>query len=222
MVINTDEPSLPMALDSQTFKMLGTRFSCAPALIAGIVVILLVFASGCGPPRPSLEGLVRTNPEEVIAQQDTLLRATGDQSVVVPLLVQAHLNLAERAQKQDDWETAQQHYAAVVKLDGSNKPARYALALHTGQVLYQKGDRSALWDAIEQFSQAATLYPERGAPHYWMALAYAKEDEQDFELILESLDRALARELSIDQRHLAEQMREETLKKKTIYENFWK
>jgi tetratricopeptide (TPR) repeat protein len=202
--------------------MMNTKFNPLPTFSVGIAATLLIVAAGCGPSRPSLEELVQTDPEKVVRQQDSLLQATSDETLLVPLLVQAHLSLAKEAQEKNDWKTAQEHYAAVIQLDGSNKPARYAMALHKGQVLYKKGDRSALWDAIEQFSIAANVYPERGEPHYWVALSYLKEDEQDFELILEALDRALARDLPEDLRQIAEQKRAETLKKKETFEAFWK
>jgi len=203
--------------------MITPKFNPPPLFRTGTIVTLLVLVIGCGTTRPSLEELAQTNPEQIVQQQDSLLQAGGDEARLVPLLVQAHLSLAKEAQGEGGLgRRLEQHYDAVIRLDERNKPARYAVALHKGQVLYKQGDRSALWDAIEQFSLAANVYPERGEPHYWVALSYLKEDEQDFELILEALDRALARDLPEDLRRVAEQKRAEALKKKATFEAFWK
>jgi hypothetical protein len=55
-----------------------------------------------------------------------------------------------------------------------------------------------------------------------MGLAYEKKDEMDFELPLESYDKALSLFLTNEVRTKVDSTREQLLKRKKTYEDFWK
>ncbi|MBD3290395.1 tetratricopeptide repeat protein [candidate division KSB1 bacterium] len=59
--------------------------------------------------------------------------------------------------------------------------ARYYRALAQGCILYNKGGKDELWDAIEEFGKAMAIRPNAGEPHYYLALAYEKKDRREFE-----------------------------------------
>lgn len=87
---------------------------------------------------------------------------------------------------------------------------------------HKKGHKNGQWDAIQSFAKAATAIDTVGNPYYWMGLAYEKKDEMDFELPLESYDKALSLFLTNEVRTKVDSTREQLLKRKKTYEDFWK
>ena len=75
---------------------------------------------------------------------------------------------------------------------------------------------------MEKYSHAASLRPDLGEPHYWIAQIYIKLGDTDFDLILESYEKALS--LTMDQALLsrAEKGYNETLDRKKKIDKFWK
>ena len=84
------------------------------------------------------------------------------------------------------------------------------------------GHKNGQWDAIQSFSRAAAAIDTIGEPHYWLGQAYEKKDEMDFELPLESYNKALLMFLPDDLRPKVTSAREALLKRKKIFEDFWK
>ena len=70
--------------------------------------------------------------------------------------------------------TAVQHFNKSTSIDGSNKESQFGLLIAEGRILVKKGNKNGIWDAIEKFSKASSLYPENGEPFYWMAKSYTK------------------------------------------------
>ena len=67
-----------------------------------------------------------------------------------------------------------------------------------------------------------SLYPGNGEPFYLMAISYTKLGDTDFDLILESYEKALALELNDKQRAEAEKKYEKAKERKKKLETFWK
>ena len=71
-----------------------------------------------------------------------------------------------------------------------------------GLLLYKKGSKTALWDAIELFSKASMVNQEDGVASYWIAKSYEKKDNKDHDLIIEayedSLNKILPEQLRLD------------------------
>ena len=148
--------------------------------------------------QPSLKTLSVTAPDVVVAKQDSLLALSKDKR---PEFV--------RIQK-------------VLKIDPTNKTARYELLVLEGLNLYSKGSKSALWDAIELFAKAASIDMDSGVANYWIAKSYEKKDSKDFELIIEAYEQALIKKLPDDLRQDAEDAKNIAHKNKTTLNNFWK
>jgi tetratricopeptide (TPR) repeat protein len=133
-------------------------------LLGGLAAVVAGIFQGCGAGRPSLSTLAETDPQVLVARQDSLLAVRRDDPELLPALTSAHLNLAEAAQAGGDWDTALEEYAAALQLEPRNRQARYGQAMVEGHRLYRKGSRSALWDAIEKYGSATVYAPERGEP----------------------------------------------------------
>ena len=69
----------------------------------------------------------------------------------------------------------------AVKAKPDNKEAKYHSYLANGLFYYKRGSVGKLWDAIENFGLASSIKPEEVEPHFYMADAYIKKDDKDFE-----------------------------------------
>ena len=164
-----------------------------------------------------------TAPDVVVAKQDSLLALSKDKRPeFVAILTTAHINIARRAESMGNISTAVDEYQKVLKIDPTNKTARYELLVIEGLNLYKKGSKSALWDAIELFSKAASINMDSGVANYWIAKSYEKKDSKDFELIIEAYEQALIKKLPDDLRQDAEDAKKIAHKNKTTLNNFWK
>ena len=74
------------------------------------------------------------------------------------------------------------------------KEAKYQLYIVKSLQLYRKGKKSGLWEAIENLGLAATLFPERAEPHYYMAMAYNKKDRDEYDNALGELKLVMEKE----------------------------
>ena len=90
-----------------------------------------------------------TEPDIVVSKQDSLLALSKDKRPeFVTILTTAHINIARRAESSGDISVAVDEYQKVLKIDPTNKTARYELLVLEGLNLYRKGSKSELWDAI--------------------------------------------------------------------------
>ena len=185
-----------------------------------IITTFIILFYSC---QPSLKSLSVTEPDLVVAKQDSLLALSKDKRPeFVAILTTAHINIARRAESMGDISTAIDEYQKVLKIDPTNKIARYELLVLEGLNLYKKGSKSALWDAIELFSKAASIDMDSGVANYWIAKSYEKKDSKDFELIIEAYELALTKKLPDDLRQDAEDAKNIAYKNKTTLDSFWK
>ena len=85
-----------------------------------------------------------------------------------------------------------------------------------GHLLQKSGKKNKLWSSIQVYNKAATTLEKAGAPHYYIGKSYHKLGDKDFDLIIESYDKALALELSTELRKLASQDREDVLMREKV------
>jgi len=86
----------------------------------------------------------------------------------------------------------QSEHALDSKAD--HQDAKYYLAMANGAILYKKGGKSELWDAIEQFGKAMSLRPKSSEPHYYLGLAYEKKDRREFDNAIREYKTVLEKE----------------------------
>jgi tetratricopeptide (TPR) repeat protein len=114
------------------------------------------------------------------------------------------------------------HYKKASELNSSDKVSKYGVLISEGRLLVSQGNKNGIWEAIEKFSKASTLYPDNGEPFYWIAISYTKLGDTDFDLILESYEKALSLELDEKQRSEAEKKYEKAKERKKKLDSFWK
>ena len=182
-----------------------------------LIIVLFYNCSTTGYKKMSIE-----DPETLLSIQDSLLIARASDQSIVDALVNAHINMAEKYIIKGDNALAADHFKSASELNSSNKVSKYGLLITEGRLLISKGNKNGIWDAIEKLSKASTLYPGKGEPFYWMAISYTKLGDTDFDLILESYEKAIALELNDKQRFEAEKNYEKAKERKKKLESFWK
>ena len=162
------------------------------------------------------------NPTKLIAIQDSLLSASGDNQRIRDALVTANNSIAKRYLNTGDFKLAVQHFNKSTSIDGDNKDSRFGLLIAEGRILVKKGNKNGIWDAIEKFSKASSLYPENGEPFYWIAKSYIKLGDTEFDLILESYEKSLALDLDEGLRLEVEENYKIAKNRKSKLDSFWK
>ena len=186
--------------------------------ITSILIAIFVYdCAGSTYKKMSIE-----NPEELLSMQDSLLRAKKNDANVLDALVTANNKVAEQHMKQGDYISAAGHFKKATELNTRDVASKYGLLLADGNVLVKKGNKNGIWDAIEKYSKAATLYPKNGEPFYWMAIAYTKLGDTDFDLILKSYEKALSLELYNELRTEVEKKHKRAKERKNKLDSFWK
>ena len=184
------------------------------------IMMYMVFSYNCA--GLSYTKLSRQNPEKLIAMQDSLLLAHGESSNLVNALMYAHNHVGIESVSKNNYMKASNHFLQAIELNDQDTITQYNLFLVEGHIFLEKGNKNGLWNGIEKYSHAASLRPDLGEPHYWIAQIYIKLGDTDFDLILESYEKALS--LTMDQALLsrAEKGYNETLERKKKLDKFWK
>ena len=175
-------------------------------------LILALIIISCAPTPSSI---AKTNPSELIEKADSLILKHPNDIELRNAIVAAHLNLAKKSNDLNN-------YKSILKFDPKNKSANYFINIQKGKNHHKKGHKNGQWDAIQSFAKAAALDDTLGEAYYWLGQAYEKKDEMDFELPLESYDKALTLYLESDMRSKTNSARLALLKRKKTYEDFWK
>ena len=162
------------------------------------------------------------NPTKLVAIQDSLLSVSGNNQRIRDALVTANNSVAKRYLNTGDLKLAIQHFNKSTFIDGDNKESSFGLLIAEGRILIKKGNKNGIWDAIEKFSRASSLFPRDGEPFYWMAQSYTKLGDTEFDLILESYEKSLALNLDEDFRLEVERNYKIAKNRKSKLDSFWR
>ena len=161
------------------------------------------------------------NPEKLLSIQDSLILVKGNNEVVLDALAIANNSVAEKFMEQGDYDLAVTHFSKALTLNETNTESKYGLLLAEGRAMVKKGNKNGIWDAIEKYSKASSLYPNSGEPFYLTAIAYTKLGDTDFDLILESYEKSMSLELDDRLRTEVVKKYEYAKKRKTKLDSFW-
>ena len=162
------------------------------------------------------------NPEKLLSIQDSLILARGNDNGVLAALAIANNSLAEKFMEQGDYNLAATYFSKALTLNETNTESKYGLLLAEGRAMVKKGNKNGIWDAIEKYSKASSLFPSKGEPFYLIALAYTKLGDTDFDLILDSYEKSISLELDDQLRAEVLKKYEHAKKRKTKLDSFWK
>ena len=186
-------------------------------LLSIIFVLTLFSCSGSSFNKLSVE-----NPKKLIEMQDSLLNNNVNNSKLLNALANSHNTIAKKYLKENKFVLALKHFKESNKFNENNLYSKYGVLISEGQILIQKGNKNGIWDAIEKYSKAATLYPSEGEPYYLIGVAYTKLSDKDFDLILESFEKALSLSLDADLKIKVEKRYNHVKSRKENLDDFWK
>ena len=182
-----------------------------------IAVIHIFNCSGTNYNKMSIE-----DPRSLLAIQDSLILDNKNNENIMDALVRANNNMGKNYLIEGELSLAIDHFKKAVSLNSENKFSKYNLLIAEGQLLIKKGNKNGIWDAIEKFSKASNFFPDNGEPFYWMAISYTKLGDTEFDLILESYEKALSLELSENIKSDVEKKYEKAKNRKQKLDSFWK
>ena len=183
-------------------------------------LFILFFIYNCA--SPAYQRLSVDDPGTLLFMKDSLLAKHGQTKLLLQSIVRAHNSFGISAMEERDYSAAIDHFTQSQKLIANDTTAKYNILIAEGHLLYKKGNKEGLWDAIEKYSQAAQLYKNFGEPYYHIGLAYRKLGNTDFDLILESYNKAIARTLTDKTRADVEAAKEKAVNREKKLNNFWK
>ena len=182
-----------------------------------IIVVQFFNCAGTNYKKLSIE-----NPAKLVAVQDSLLLVSGDNQRIRDALVIANNSVAKRYLNTGDLKLAVQYFNKSTSIDVDNEDSKFGLLIAEGRILVKKGNKNGIWDAIEKFSKASSIFPRNGEPFYWIALSYTKLGDTEFDLILESYEKSLALDLDEDLRLEVEKNYKVAKNRKSKLDSFWR
>ena len=162
-----------------------------------------------------------SSPDLLVSLEDSLLQSQPS-SAIISSIVFAHKTLGQEARDNEKYENAIGHYSRALKLSPNDTASIYNTLMIQGHLLYRSGKKDKLWDAIQIYNKAAIVLENLGEPHYYIGKSYHKISDKDFDLIIESYDKALDLELSPKLRSAVVKARENAIIREKKLKDFWK
>ena len=165
--------------------------------------------------------MATSNPSKLISSKDSLLQSKSTTHIIHSIAL-AHNTLGDSAIQEGNYEKAKDHFTKALKLSPNDSLYIYKQLMAEGHLLQKSGKKNKLWSSIQAYSKAATIFEKAGAPYYYIGKSYYKLGDKDFDLIIESYDKALALELSTELRRLVNQAKEDVVMREKKLKDFWK
>ena len=181
--------------------------------------LLIVIAWNCAGNK--YKQMATSNPNKLLSIKDSLLQSNSRTHIIHSIAL-AHSALGENAIQEGNYEKAKTHFTEALKLLPNDSLYIYNHLMAEGHWLQKSGKKDKLWTSIQIYNKAATIFEKAGAPYYYIGNSYLKLGDKDFDLIIESYEKALALELSTDLRKRVIQAREHASTREKKLKDFWK
>ena len=206
-----------MILSKTTRSYSGSKDNMISRLF--LFFILVIYSWHCA--GIDIQKMARDDPAALIALEDSLAER-GLSPDIISALVAAHNTLGLAALEAEDYKTGIDHFSKAVDLSELDTLSKYNLLMAEGHLLYKRGNKDGLWDAIQNYHKAAQLKPDLGDPHYYIGQSYHKLGDTDFDLIVESYETALTLNLSPHLRDKTKAAHARASKRDKLLKDFWK
>ena len=186
--------------------------------VNGSIVIIITFVLSCA--TTNYKEIALTNPEKLIKMQDSL------DSIKSPnfneALIMVFNSRGLKAMEKQNYNEALNYFQKSQKLSQADTVSKYSLLMASAFQKFSSGNKEILWDAIQSFYKASDIYPHNGEPHYYIGETYLKLGNKDFDLIIDSYDKALSLNLNELLREKVKNSKKEALRRRDLLENFWR
>ena len=182
-------------------------------------ILLVVITWNCAGNK--YKQMASSNPNKLLSIKDSLLQSSS-KTHIPRLIALAYKTLGDSAITEGDYEKAKDHFTKALKLSPNDSLYMYNQLMVEGHLLQKSGAKDKLWGSIQIYNKAAAIFERAGAPYYYIGNSYLKLSDKDFDLIIESYEKALALELSADLRKLVIQAKEHVSMREKKLKDFWK
>ena len=182
-------------------------------------ILLVVITLNCAGNK--YKQMASSNPNKLLSIKDSLLQSSSKTHIAHSIAL-AHKTLGDSAITEGDYEKAKDHFTKALKLLPNDTLYIYNKLMAQGHLLQKSGKKDKLWSSIQTYNKAAAIFERAGAPYYYIGNSYLKLGDKDFDLIIESYEKALALELSADLRKRVIQARDHVSMREKKLKDFWK
>ena len=161
-----------------------------------------------------------SDPLKLISIRDSLNNYKDSQLDEAAVI--AYNNIGIEALKTKDYKKAINSFLNSQKILKTDSLSKYFLYMALAHEKLVSGKKEYLWESIQNYYKASAIYPSKGEPFYFIGQAYLKIGDKDFDLIIESYDRALSLNLDSELRVIVVNAKNETIRRKDLLKNFWK
>ena len=161
------------------------------------------------------------SPYELISLEDSLINTDLSKKNQEALIL-AHKNIGLNKIIKKDYKGAKVHFLDVLNYSNEDSIAQYNLFMIDGHLLRGTGNKEKLWDAIELYYKAIRIQPLNGEPYFFIGKAYESLGNKDFDLILESYQKALSLHLSSELQEKVEAEISLVSDREKKLKDFWK
>jgi lipoprotein NlpI len=186
----------------------------------GANVYLLVFLAFFGCTTMKYKDMASSDPIKLISLRDSL------DTELSPLLVEAFLEAYNKvgiqAYKSENYNRATSLFLKSQELSPGDTLSKFYILMCSGKKKYEGGKKELLWESIQDFYKASALYPKRGAPFYFIGQSYSKLGDKDFDLIIESYEKAMLLEVDEELQIAISNAKLEAIRRKDLLKSFWK
>ena len=159
------------------------------------IVLALSILICCG--TVSYQQIATDSPYDLISLEDSLIN-DGLSKKNQKALALAHKNIGLIQMKKGDYVSARGYFLNALNYSYDDSIAQYNLFMINGHLLKKTGNKEKLWEAIETYYKALKLDQTNGEPYFFIGQCYQSLGNKDFDLILESYQKALSLQLSGD------------------------
>ena len=181
--------------------------------------LLIVIAWNCAGNK--YKQMATSNPNKLLSIKDSLLQSSSKTHIAHSIAL-AHKTLGDSAITEGNYEKAKDHFTKALKLLPNDSLYIYNQLMAQGHLLQKSGKKDKLWSSIQTYNKAAAIFERAGDPYYYIGNSYLKLGDKDFDLIIESYEKALALELSADLRKRVIQARDHVSMREKKLKDFWK
>ena len=161
------------------------------------------------------------SPYNLISLEDSL-RNTDLSKKNQEALALAHKNIGLNKIIKKDYDGARIHFLNVLNYSNDDSIAQYNLFMIDGHLLRGTGKKEKLWDSIELYYKAIRIQPLNGEPYFFIGKSYQSLGNKDFDLILESYQKALGLQLSTELKEKVEAEISLVSDREKKLKDFWK
>ena len=164
--------------------------------------------------------MASSDPGKLISIRDSLDKELS--SELIDAFIEAYNRVGIKAYNLGDYEKSISMFLNSQELSSGDTLSKYYLLMTSGKKKYESGKKELLWESIQDFYKASELYPKTGEPFYLIGQSYLKLGDKDFDLIIESYDKALSLDIDEELKISINSSRAEAIRRKDLLKSFWK